>query len=101
MFSTHPITNLNFRVTFILLSAKCFQSELCKVSVIYFSNGLTLPNKKFLDCPDSKALNADNKINVTRKFIFVLERLENIVGKGEKCWLSAFSPFPTMFLKDR
>ena len=22
---------------------------------------------------------------------------ENIVGKGEKCWLPAFSPFPTMF----
>ena len=22
---------------------------------------------------------------------------ENILGKGEKCWLPAFSPFPTMF----
>ena len=27
---------------------------------------------------------------------FDSERLENIVGKG-KNWLSAFSPFPTMF----
>ena len=22
------------------------------------------------------------------------------VGKEEKCWLAAFSPFPTMFFKD-
>ena len=25
--------------------------------------------------------------------------VEDIVGKGEKCWLPAFSPFPTMFSK--
>ena len=25
--------------------------------------------------------------------------VKNIVGKGEKCWLPAFSPFPTMFSK--
>ena len=30
---------------------------------------------------------------------FVLEKVENIVGKGEKCWSSAVSPFPTMFSK--
>ena len=30
---------------------------------------------------------------------FILRRAENIVGKGEKCWLPAFSPFPTMFSK--
>ena len=25
--------------------------------------------------------------------------VENIVGKGEKCWLPVFSPFPKMFSK--
>ena len=25
------------------------------------------------------------------------EPFENILGKGEKCWEPAFSPFPTMF----
>ena len=30
---------------------------------------------------------------------FLHERVENIVGKGAKCWLPAFSPFPTMFSK--
>ena len=28
---------------------------------------------------------------------FVLNRVENIVGKKRKCWLPAFSPFPTVF----
>ena len=28
---------------------------------------------------------------------FVLGWVKNIVGKGEKCWLPAFSPFPAMF----
>ena len=27
----------------------------------------------------------------------VSDSVENIVGKGKKCWLPAFSPFPTMF----
>ena len=31
--------------------------------------------------------------------IFVFDRFENIVGKGEKCWLPAISPFSTMFSK--
>ena len=30
----------------------------------------------------------------------VSERVENIVVKGSECWLSGFSPFPTMFSKD-
>ena len=28
-----------------------------------------------------------------------LDIVENIVGKRRKCWLPAFSPFPTMFSK--
>ena len=30
---------------------------------------------------------------------FIFERELNIVGKGQKCWLSSFSPLPTMFSK--
>ena len=37
---------------------------------------------------------ADKKINVTEKWS-VLRRVENIVGKGKKCWCPALSPFPT------
>ena len=42
----------------------------------------------------------DNKIKVAERLKFVLEWVENIVEKGEKCWLPAFSPFPTIFSKD-
>ena len=32
--------------------------------------------------------------------ISVSDREENILGKERKCWLPAFSPFPTTFSKD-
>ena len=47
------------------------------------------PNDKFLDWSKFKAL-IDDEINVTQNWIFV-EILENILGKGEKCWLPACS----------
>ena len=28
---------------------------------------------------------------------FAFDREENILGKGKKCWLPAFFPFPKMF----
>ena len=59
---------------------------------------LTLPNDKFLDWSIFKAL-VDDKIIVTKKQKFTLGRAESIVGKRRKCWLPAFSPFPTMFTK--
>ena len=31
--------------------------------------------------------------------ISLFDRVENTVGKGEKCWSPAFSPFPTVFSK--
>ena len=37
--------------------------------------------------------------NLAENLKFALESVENIVGKGENCWLPAFSPFPTMFSK--
>ena len=42
---------------------------------------------------------ADDKVNIAKMMISLYNRVENIVGKGEKCWLPAFSPFPTMFSK--
>ena len=38
-------------------------------------------------------------MNVTEKWTFVLGKVQNIVGKGEKCWLPKFASFPTIFLK--
>ena len=55
-----------------------------------------LSNDKFLDWFELKEL-ADNKINVTEKLKFVLGRKH--CRKRRKCWLPAFSLFPTMFSK--
>ena len=57
----------------------------------------SLPNNKFLDCSKLKAL-ADDKINVNENLKLVLGKVENC-GKRRKCWLSAFSTFPSMFSK--
>ena len=51
-----------------------------------------LPNDKFLDCSELKAL-ADDKINVTEKLKIVLGRVENIVGKGENAGYQHFLLF--------
>ena len=43
---------------------------------------------------------ADDKITVTKQLKFVLRRVnKKHLGKRRKCWLAAFSPFPTMFSK--
>ena len=55
-------------------------------------------NNKILDWSNLKAL-ADNKINVTEKLKFVLEKGRKHCGKRRKCWLPAPSPFSTMFSK--
>ena len=57
-----------------------------------------LPNDKISDMSKLKAY-ADDKRNATQKLKLILRRVENIVGKSRKYWLSAFSPFPTMFSK--
>ena len=43
----------------------------------------------------------DNKFSAAQehKIISAFEMVENIVEKGAKCLLSAYSPFPTMFSK--
>ena len=45
----------------------------------------SVPIDKFLDWSKFKAF-ADDKINVTEMLKVVLGQVENIVGKGEKCW---------------
>ena len=49
----------------------------------------SLPNNKILDWSKLKAF-ADDNINMTQKLKYVLERLENIVGKGENAVTSIF-----------
>ena len=53
------------------------------------------PNNKMLDTSILKKF-ADDKINVTQNLKFWSRKH---CGKRRKCWLSAFSPFPTMFQK--
>ena len=42
---------------------------------------------------------ADDRLNVAGMMISILDRVENTVGKKGKCWLPAFSSFPTAFSK--
>ena len=65
-----------------------------KLSAWRFVN--PLPNDKILDLFKMKVF-ADDILNVTENLTFLFDRVENIVGKGER--LPAFSPFPTMFSK--
>ena len=58
----------------------------------------SLPNNKILDCSKLKAF-TDDKINVTKKLKFWFGKDRKHCGKRRKCWLPAFSPFPTMFSK--
>ena len=52
----------------------------------------SLPSDKILDWCKLKAF-ADDKINANEILKFGLGRVENIAGKGKKCWL----PLPTLF----
>ena len=64
---------------------------------------LTLPIDEILDLSNFKDFaEGKKKKKMPLKMNFVMGRVENIVGKGEngrKCWLPAFSPFPTIFSK--
>ena len=60
----------------------------------------SLPNDKFLDWSKWTALNfAYDNINVTEKLKFVVERVEDIVGKGENAEYQQFALFPQCFQK--
>ena len=58
----------------------------------------SLPNDKILDMTKLRAF-AGDKINVAQMMIFVFDRVENIVGKGENAGYQHFLLFPTMFSK--
>ena len=62
--------------------------------------GLTLPNDKILDWSKFKS-HAGYKIDVTQNLKFVLERNENILGKGENAGGQHFLLFPKCFQKGR
>ena len=99
VFSTLYNTYFSFQMHFKMSSAICFNLDQSKT--LSSANRLTLyQNEKILDWSKLKAF-ADNKIkfNATEKLKFLLERVEN-TGKRKKCWLPAFSPFPTMFSKE-
>ena len=83
-----------------LISPKCFLTSFLQglKSINLFDKGSTLSPMTNFHCSKLKAF-ADDKINATEKVRFVMGRLENIVGKGRKCWLPAFFHFPTMFSK--
>ena len=53
-----------------------------KVFCVITASINSLPNDRTLDCSKFIAF-ADDKIMTTQKFKFVLESVENIVGKGE------------------
>ena len=55
------------------------------------------PHDKTLDQTELKAF-ADEKLNVTKMIISVLDKVENI-GAKEKLLVQAISSFPTMFSK--
>ena len=58
----------------------------------------SLPNDKILDWSRLKAF-ADDKLNLIEKLKFVLERAENIVGKGENAGYQHFLLFLQFFQK--
>ena len=59
----------------------------------------SLPHDKSLHWSKLKAF-ADDKIKVTEKLKILLERVENIVGKGENAGYQHFLLFPQCFQKD-
>ena len=59
---------------------------------------MLLLNEKILGQSKLKAF-ADIKINVAKKFKFVLERVENIMGKGENAGYQHFFLFQQGFQK--
>ena len=75
-----------------LLFPQCFQKALS------FHHCNSLPNDKILDLSKFKAF-ADDTRNVAKMMIYVFDRAENIVGKGENAGYQFFLHFPQCFQK--
>ena len=58
----------------------------------------SLPNDKILDQSKSKAF-ADDKIQFVEMMIYILDMVENTVGKGENAGYQHFLLFPQCFPK--
>ena len=67
-------------------------TKMCQIYLKFKSS----PNDRILDQSKLKVF-ADDTINVAEKLKFVVGKVEKLCGKRRKCWLPAFSPFPTMF----
>ena len=57
-----------------------------------------LPNEKILDMSRLKAF-TDDKMNIAKMMIYVFDKVENIVGKGENAGYQHFLLFPQYFQK--
>ena len=68
------------------------------ISFTVFYTFNSLPNDKILDRFKLKAF-VDYKLNVNEKLYFGLERVQNIVGKGENASYQHFLLFPQCFQK--
>ena len=76
----------------------CFQDN---ASILGFLVNNILPlyqTTKYLVWSKLKAF-ADYKMNLTEKIKTCFGKGRKHCGKRRKCWLPAFSPFPTMFSK--
>ena len=58
----------------------------------------SLPNNKFLDWSKLKAF-VDDRTKLTEKMKFILEMVENILGKGGNAGYQHFLLFPQYFQK--
>ena len=63
----------------------------------HFSSIHSLPNNKILDLTKLKAF-ADDKLNIAKTMIFLYDRAESTVGKGENAGYQHFLLFPLCFL---
>ena len=68
------------------------------VPLVVLSSLILLPDDKISSLSKLKAL-ADDDFSGAQMVRCFCYRVENIVEKRRKCWLPAFSPFPTMFSK--
>ena len=84
----------NFSFSHSVFQKACFPGASKGVIVWEWVN--PLPDDKILGLPKLKAF-ADDKLNVTQNIKVVFHRIEKHCGKRRKCWLPAFSSFPTMF----
>ena len=71
-------------------------SAISKTQIIISASFNSLPSDKILDQSKLKGFSEDEK-RVTEKLKFVWERVENIVGKGEKAGYQYFLLFPQCF----